>query len=155
MTITLEGIRRDRWSEKTSLARALASSLARNGKVAYRVEANPGNSESNAPGRREMRASERRRSRLSSAKLLDSSGRFLCECLVHDRSSSGLRLKLMKNVSLPNRYLLYDDETNEINVVSTVWRRDSLLGVRRTAESASVKESMRAALRGRYYAVPN
>ncbi|HLW91672.1 MAG TPA: hypothetical protein VKS78_10265 [Roseiarcus sp.] len=148
MILVLEGVRRDRLG-----AGAAASVLARDGKVAYCVAAAP--RDAKASGRRDKRANERRRSRLRSAKLLDASNRFLCECLVHDRSSSGLRIKLMRNIGLPARCRLYDDETGQISLVATAWRRGAVLGMRYLGGegSATLSASARAALGGRYYAI--
>jgi hypothetical protein len=63
----------------------------------------------------------------------------------------------MKNIGLPSRYVLYDDETGRLDMVATMWRRGPLLGVRYcpTAAPVSVKASDRSALAGRYYAVPD
>ena len=157
MTVTLEGVRQDDWAARAGLARLTARSLARKGQVGYRVAALPGPEAPHSGASAEKRTSERRRSRLRSAKLLDLNNRFICECLVHDRSSSGLCLKLMRNIGLPGRCRLYDDETGEVLVVSTVWRRGEMLGLRfcATTEPAPIKESLRAALRGRYYAIPD
>jgi hypothetical protein len=147
MTETLEGVQQARRPEQAEV-----SALARQGRVAYSVSAAP---ISARPG--DKRASHRRRSRLRSAKLLDANNRFLCECLVNDYSSSGLRLTLLRNVGLPNRCALFDDATGEIRPVAIVWRRDSLVGIRyRLHErSAPLSKSAWTALRGRYYAVPD
>jgi hypothetical protein len=148
VTNVLEGVRQEGWGERDHSAPPTTTSLARQGWVSYRVIS------ANMPNRGEKRASERRRSRLRSGKLLDQNNRFLCECLVHDRSSAGLRIKLMKNVSLPGRCRLYDDETGDVRSVATVWRRDSILGMRYFAdEGAAVPQKAKAALRGRYYAM--
>jgi hypothetical protein len=149
VTIILEGVRRD---DSANMLHASASALAREGRVAYRVTIVPP-----SRGRDDKRTSERRRSRLRSAKLLDSNNRFLCECLVRDRSSTGLRLTLVKAVGLPNRCRLFDDETGEVSVVVIVWRRESTVGARycATVGPAALSRAKRAALRGRYYAIPD
>jgi hypothetical protein len=153
LTITLEGVRQDDGAASDGLTRAAASALAREGRVAYRLtslqRSNP------AVGRGEKRTSARQRSRLRSAKLLDSHNRFLCECLIHDRSSVGLRLKLMKNIGLPGRCRLFDDETGELRGIVTVWRRETLVGVRYCVGETTVDipGETRAALQGRYYAI--
>jgi len=150
----LDGVARDDWVNRPDAARAVARTLALNGQVAYRIVAlSPAPDAAGA----ENRASARRRTRLRSAKLLDSGNRFLCECLVYDHSSSGLRLKLMKNAGLPSRLRLFDDESGELRAVSTVWRRETLLGVRYSdgAEPPPLKKSTKAALRGSFYAVPD
>ena len=146
MTETLEGVQHARRPD-----RAEVGALARQGRVAYSVSA----STSARPG--DKRASHRRRSRLRSAKLLDAHNRFLCECLVNDYSSTGLRLTLLKNVGLPSRCALFDDATGEVRPVAIVWRRDSLVGIRYRLHErhAPLSKSAWTALRGRYYAVPD
>ena len=135
----------------------MAKSLASRSLVSYEIVAPPSGDPSTAGKPKEKRSSARRRLRLRSAKLLDSQTAFICECLVRDQSAQGLCLKLMRNVGLPARCVLYDDETESLNVVTTIWRRGSLVGVRYcpTSTPVSIKESDRAALRGRYYAVPD
>jgi hypothetical protein len=152
LTITLEGVRQDDMHASSGKARAAALALAREGRVAYRVATTPKARPPEPVG--EKRASERRRSRLYSGKLLDPTNRFLCECLVHDRSHTGLRVKLMKNVGLPNRCRLFDDETGEVKVVATVWRRETFVGMRYCAnENVAIPKDLRAALQSRYYAI--
>jgi hypothetical protein len=123
--------------------------LARDGRVAYRVLPTPHRQSA------DKRASQRRRSRLRSAKLLDANNRFLCECLVYDRSSMGLRLKLLKNIGLPSRCVFFDDDSGELRAVAIVWRRNAAVGMRyRPGESLKpLPPSARAALKGRYYAI--
>jgi hypothetical protein len=153
LTITLEGVRQHGAVAGAGVTRAAASSLAREGRVAYRVTSVQGPNPT--AGRGEKRTSERQRSRLRSAKLLDSHNRFLCECLVHDRSSVGLCLKLMKNIGLPGRCRLFDDETGALRSIVTVWRRETVVGVRYCAGETMVdiRRETRAALQGRYYAI--
>ena len=145
MTEILQGVERAR-----PAGRAQIGALARQGRVAYSVLAA-------APSARggDKRTSQRRRSRLRSAKLLDANNRFLCECLVNDYSSTGLRLTLLKNIGLPSRCALFDDSTGEVRVVATVWRRDMVVGMRYrfNERPAPLSKSAWTALRGRYYAV--
>jgi hypothetical protein len=157
MTVNLEGVRVRRWPAPSGLQRLMAKSLAGRSLVSYDVIAPPSGDPPVAGKPQEKRSSARQRLRLRSAKLLDSQSAFLCECLVRDQSADGLCLKLMKNVGLPSRCVLYDDETGSLNVVTTIWRRGSLLGVRYcpTSTPVSIKPSDRSALRGRYYAVPD
>lgn len=104
---------------------------------------------------RDPRVSTRRRTRLRSAKVLDPANRFLCEALIQDRSASGMRLLLARNVGPLGRFGVYDDETGEVYFVGAVWRRDRAMGVRILALAPSLKPSQRHALRGRYYGVPD
>jgi hypothetical protein len=155
MATNLEGIRSRRWPAPSGLKRLMAKSLARQSLVSYQIVETPSHDASVVEKPTEKRSSARRRLRLRSAKLLDSRGAFICECLVRDQSAQGLCLMLMKNIGLPTRCALYDDETGSLNVVMTMWRRGFLLGVRYclNAPPVSIKPSDRAALRGRYYAV--
>jgi len=158
MTRTMQGIRARGWSGPAGLKRLVARSLARRDLVSYEVLAPTPERAAPAQGPpREKRSAARRRLRLRSAKLLDSQNAFICECLVRDQSAQGLCLTLMRNIGLPARCHLYDDETGAVDVVTTIWRRGAMLGVRYCplAAPVAVKPSDRWALRGRYYAVPD
>jgi hypothetical protein len=138
---------------KRGLSREAALSLARAGQVAYRVL--DGSSPAPAaPGRgSDLRLDARRRTRLRSAKVLDTANAFVCEAIIQDRSVAGLRLLLARNVGLPGRFGVHDDETGEVLTVTAAWRRGQTLGVRvlQRGPPAPLKESERLALGGRYY----
>ena len=153
MTDTLDGVRQQERRDDRELARALAL----RGQVSYSVVEPARDGKPAREGGRDHRAAGRRRTRLRSAKILDSANRFVCECLIHDRSASGLRLALAKNLGLPAQFRVHDDETGNVDVVATVWRRGAVLGVRysQAIGPASIKPSARSALRGRYYAIPD
>ncbi len=152
MTDTLDGVRSpDRPNDRES-----ARILAQGGQVAYSVVESGRNENSAGKGRRDHRAAGRRRTRLRSAKILDTANKFVCDCLIHDRSDSGLRLTLARNLGLPVHFRVHDDETGDVDVVVTVWRRGAVLGVRYSqAGPVSIKPSARSALRGRFYAIPD
>lgn len=157
MTTHLDGLRLTQWRAPSTAKRLLGKSLARQNLVSYEVlETGAGEAPVEASAG-ERRSNARRRLRLRSAKLLDPQNKFICECLVRDESPQGLCLKLMKNVGLPPRFRLYNDETELLNIVATIWRRGELLGVRycQTAKPVSIRESDRSSLRGRYYAIPD
>jgi hypothetical protein len=157
MNDLLEGVR----SSFPRDDRALARILARRGQVAYAVF-DPVR-ESPRPVRetprpkttgRELRLTGRRRTRLRSAKILDAANAFVCDCLIYDRSATGLRLTLARDLGLPPQFQVHDDETGAVELAATVWRRGATLGVRFCGYGAStLRPSERAALRGRYYAV--
>jgi hypothetical protein len=155
MAVNLEGVRLRRWPAPSGLKRLMNRSLAHQGLVSYEVVTPAPSAPAVDEKPREKRSSARRRLRLRSAKLLDSQSAFICECLVRDQSAQGLCLQLMKNIGLPARCVIYDDETGALNVITTIWRRGPLLGVRycQAAAPVSLKPSDRSALRGRYYAV--
>jgi hypothetical protein len=155
MAVNLEGVRLRRWPAPSGLKRLMNRSLAHQGLVSYEVVTPAPGTPAVDEKPKEKRSSARRRLRLRSAKLLDSQSAFICECLVRDRSAQGLCLQLMKNIGLPARCVIYDDETGALSVITTIWRRGPLLGVRycQAAAPVSLKPSDRSALRGRYYAV--
>jgi hypothetical protein len=155
MTIILNGVATKDAPANEELARELSDLLAQRGQVAYRVLVESKAVQATNRRQRENRANARKKCRLDSGKVLDNDNRFICECLIYDRSQRGLRLKLPRNLALPKTFRLYDDWSCEISLVSAVWRRDSVLGVRRsrTFDRAEVKETVWKALRGRYYAV--
>ena len=92
---------------------------------------------------------------MRSAKVLDARNNFLCDALVQDRSADGMRLLLGRNVGLPSRFGIHDDETGEILTVLTAWRRGQALGVRvmHNIPPPPLTRSQSAALKGRYYGV--
>jgi hypothetical protein len=155
MAENLEGVRLRRWNAPIGVKRLMSRSLASRNLVSYEIVEPPAEAPSVDGRPREKRSSARQRLRLRSAKLLDSQSAFICECLVRDQSAQGLCLKLMKNIGLPARCILYDDETGALDVVTTMWRRGSLLGVRYSPSSTpvAIKPTDRSALRGRYHAV--
>ena len=137
--------------------RALGQSapvLAARGEIAYSVA--PMAQGAGAPPS-DHRSNGRSRTRLRSAKIVNSVGVFLCECRIHDRSTGGLRLALARNIGLPGRICLYEDDTGQTNWVVVVWRRGAEVGVRYCAPGAPppLRASDRFALRERYYAVPD
>jgi hypothetical protein len=136
------------------LSRGAALSLARSGQVAYRVV--DASSPAPAVGRgSELRRDARRRTRLRSAKVLDAANAFVCEAIIQDRSAAGLRLLLARNVGLPGRFGVHDDETGEVLTVTAAWRRGQTLGVRvlQWGPATPLKPSERLALGGRYYGI--
>jgi hypothetical protein len=153
----LEGVRQVGEAPTGRLSLEAARALAQRGQVAYRELSTPTPTRSAAGVENESRANQRRRTRLCSAKVLDAAYRFVCEALVHDRSASGLRLLLARNVGLPARFGVHDDETGEIFSATAVWRRGPLVGARilPLAAAPALKSSERMALRNRYYAVPD
>jgi len=155
MSVVLEGVR----SAFPRDDRGLARVLARRGQVAYvvldslRETPRPETPRPKAAGR-ELRLAGRRRTRMRSAKILDAANAFVCDCLIYDRSATGLRLTLARDVGLPPQFQVHDDETGAVESVAVVWRRGATLGVRFCGYGAStLKPRERAALRGRYYAV--
>ncbi len=92
---------------------------------------------------------------MRSAKLLDETHRFICECRVCDRSTDGLRLALARKIGLPPDLAVYLDETGEVRSANVIWRRGEIIGVRlrKRPPADTLSPSDRYALSGRYYAV--
>lgn len=105
----------------------------------------------------DLRSLARTRTRLRSAKLIDADNAFLCEALVQDLSSGGMRLRLARNIGLPPRFGVHDDISGALYTVSQAWRRGLSVGVRIHASGppSPMKRSDLTALAGRYYAVRN
>lgn len=72
----------------------------------------------------------RRRTRLRSAKLADGQGSFLADCVIHDASGAGLRVRLHAPVDLPRVVLLFEDATGRVRPARLVWRRGDAAGLR-------------------------
>ena len=104
------------------------------------------------PGRR---IEPRARARFCTAKALDVRDKFLCECVIVDRSSAGLGIRLAREVRVDEQFRLHDDQTHEILEVVVAWRRGVDMGVRILHRNAvaRVKPAVRNALKRPYYAV--
>ena len=148
---TLEGVRHDGWRMRPDEARKIGEALAARGETVYWV-VSPGG-EPNRNRRRDLRADARERMRMRSAKLLDASFRFVCECRICDRSLNGLRLVLARDVPLPRRMAVHIDETGEVRCAKVVWRRGLVIGIRLYEHASSMKPCDRFALREHYYGI--
>ncbi len=147
------GIKGQDWRAGPDAARELGRELAERGEIAYWV-ASP---EKTPPeGKRaDKRGGARDPLRLRSAKLLDARYRFVCECRICDRSPTGLRLALARNIALPLRLAVHIDETSEVRGANVIWRRGPTVGIRLgdVAPADALRPSDRYALRERYYAI--
>ena len=144
-----QGVKREDWRARPEAALRLGRELAGRGEIAYWVV--PPERE-----RAERRADPRKRTRLRSAKLLDGAYRFLCEGRICDRSRHGLRVALARDIALPLRLAVHIDETAQVREAKVIWRRGSTIGIRigHAAPADALRPSDRAALKGRYYAIP-
>ena len=102
----------------------------------------------------ERRAVVRRRTRLRSGKVVGADGQFVVECLIANRSAQGGLMRLPAAIALPNRILVYDDQSGELIAATVVWRRDRDVGLRfgvpeRDARFRAIADSMRR----KFYAV--
>lgn len=76
------------------------------------------------------RAAGRIRTRLRSGAVVDAAGQVLADCLIHDRSGSGARLRLTEDRPLPLAFLLLDRVSGTMLGAEFVWRRGRDVGVR-------------------------
>jgi hypothetical protein len=60
-------------------------------------------------------------------------------CLILDQSGSGVRLRLDRNLALPNRILLIDMAQASAVEADVVWRKGQEAGVKRSAAAASLR----------------
>jgi hypothetical protein len=147
------GIKRQDWRTGPDAARQLGRDLAKRGEIAYWVawpEKDPPEGK-----RADKRGGAREPLRLRSAKLLDARYRFVCECRICDRSPTGLRLALARNIALPLRLAVHIDETSEVRGANVIWRRGPTVGIRlrEVAPADALRPGDRYALRERYYAI--
>ncbi len=114
-----------------------------------------GASASGGGGARGRRTEPRLRARFYSAKALDRNSKFLCDCIIVDRSKAGLGLRLSHDVELDDQFKLHDDQTKEILGVAVAWRRGLSVGVRVLHRNgvATVKPVDHIALSKQYYAI--
>ena len=60
-------------------------------------------------------------------------------CLIVDQSNSGVRLRLDRNLALPNRILLIDIAGATAVEAEVVWRKRQEVGVKRTGAASSLR----------------
>lgn len=103
----------------------------------------------------ERRGASRQRTRLRSGKITGPDGRFIVECLIHNRSLTGCRVRLPRVAEIPSAIYLFDDRTGELSSGSVAWRRDRDLGLR--LKPCPVSPPYRALadrMRHKFYALP-
>jgi len=124
------------------------------GVVTYCVLPSPLPSLAAATATTEQRNDKRRRTRLRSGKILDRANRFLIDAAIIDRSSAGLRLRLARDLAIPDVFRLFDEESGLVLGAGLIWRRQALVGAR-LDPVAPLPASPRqiAALRGKFYAM--
>lgn len=102
----------------------------------------------------EHRREQRRRTRLRAGKILDRRNRFLIDATIIDRSCGGLRLRLPREIDLPDPFHFFDDEIESIFLARIAWRNRLVVGVRRGHWIAATPRQI-ATLRGKFYAMPD
>jgi hypothetical protein len=75
------------------------------------------------------RCEPRHRGHLRHGEIADLQRRVICECLICDRSSKGARLRLPKNVSVPDQIWFHDDQVNAPVRAQVRWRRNQEIGI--------------------------
>ena len=122
----LRGIKRQHWRAGPEAARQLGRELADRGEIAYWAFAKGIRPKANA----RISAGARGGRCASLSQALDGRYRFVCECRICDRSPTGLKLALARDVALPPRLAVHIDETCEVRGANVIWRRGSTVGVR-------------------------
>jgi hypothetical protein len=116
------------------------------GLVTYSVAPSP------EPSPHDKRREQRRRTRLRAGKILDRGNRFIVEATIIERSCAGLRLRLARDVALPEIFHFFDEESEGVFLARIAWRRQLMLGVRR-GPGIAVTVRQLIALRGKFYAI--
>ncbi|WP_158814324.1 PilZ domain-containing protein [Methylocapsa sp. S129] len=75
------------------------------------------------------RAEPRQRLHLRSGEVADQLHRFICDCVIRDRSIRGARLVLPRNVSVPDQIWFYDAEFKASARAEVKWRADQEIGI--------------------------
>ena len=155
--VELEGVREDFRSLPGPKASTRMRELASRGQIAYICAIDSPLSRASDAEFVDRRIGNRRDVRLRSGKLLDIRRRFLCECLVRDRSLAGLRLTLGRDCRVPNEFFFFDDETLELVCLTLAWWRSLTVGVRifRDHAEPAIASQVRAIMRGKFYAIPD
>jgi len=135
----LEGVRLDRGMSMLSRWRAQRSGAA----TFMRLEEAP----------RDRRREQRRGAHLKWGKTLDRADRFLCECVFANRTSGGARLRLARNIALPQKFQLYEDDSGNIFDAQIVWRRGGEIGCRLSRAPKQDKTRVVRRMQERCYAL--
>lgn len=102
---------------------------------------------------RDRRGEKRRIAHLKWGKALDCADRFLCECVLSNRTRGGACLRLARNITLPQKFQLYDDDSDEIFDAQVIWRRGGEIGCRLSLTPRTDKAPVARRMRERYYAL--
>lgn len=103
----------------------------------------------------DRRDAPRRRTRLRSGKIVDAGDRFVTECLVHDLSETGMRLRVPAGMSLPARFQVYDDQSGRLQRAELSWHRADEAGIRFVeGEDTARSQTIAADMRRKFYKMP-
>ena len=105
--------------------------------------------------RQDNRKSSRKRTRLRSGKIATLKNRFLSDCLLHDRSARGVRIRMARLCRLPEHVRFFDDELGELFVARVIWQKSNLAGLLFAGGGGekAAADRQRAAFTGKYYAI--
>ena len=78
----------------------------------------------------DKRKERRWRTHLRSGRIVDEHARIITESQVRDRSTRGMRLKLIANVQLPERIRFFDDISKRLIEAVIAWRRGRDTGLK-------------------------
>lgn len=122
---------------------------ARPGEVTYSIV------EPKPPAKGDKRTEARRRTRLSSGKILNPDNKFLIDCQINNRSAHGARLILVAKVKVPRRLRLFSDIDGALVEAKVAWQRGQNVGVTFLcdAEPLPLGAAEIRALRQKFYVV--
>jgi hypothetical protein len=104
--------------------------------------------------RKERRQVARARTQLSSGKILDLNGCFLTECALRNKTANGVHLRLMREVSIPERIHFYDDSLCCLSVLLVIWRKQNEIGCRVLQARQAADFRLLARFKNPFYAMP-
>ena len=101
----------------------------------------------------DRRLEPRRSAHLRWGKALDERDRFLCDCIIGNRTPAGACVKITRNVAIAKKFQLYEDDSSALYEAYLVWRRGTELGCRLSREATHGKERVILRMRSAYYAL--
>ena len=102
---------------------------------------------------RDKRKISRMRTRLRSGKVASLKNHFLSDCLVHDRSGRGVRIRLARPMRLPDIVAFFDDELEKVFIARVVWQKGNLAGLLFADGGPHAARGLGRMLKGKYYAI--
>ena len=78
----------------------------------------------------DKRGVERQRTRLRAGQLTAKNSKVITDCLIHDRSETGARIKLSQDLPLPPEFLLFDAVARTETRVRLAWQNGCDAGVK-------------------------
>src|SRR5579863_9899892 len=102
---------------------------ARPGEVTYSVVEPKSGPKTAKIDKGDKRTEARRRTRLSSGKVLNLDNKFLIDCQINNRSANGARLIIVAKVKMPRRLRLFSDIDGALVEAELAWQRGQNVGV--------------------------